>query len=145
MTVPPNNNGEEFNKGLSLFNRACFFDAHEVLEEVWNSVPRDGPLRRHLQGMVQLAVAFHHQSTGNHVGARSVLERALRNLSGAERSLPGVDLERRRADLAPGRRYLENQQADVDSGEDAERDVAGDVRDIHFERPPTLPKIALRR
>src|SRR5258706_13152432 len=88
-------NKTEINRGVSLFNRAHFFDAHEVLEDVWRSVPRDGPLDRHyrpscghlrlhLQGMVQLAVAFHHASTGNLVGARSVLKRARGNRNGAD-------------------------------------------------------------
>jgi len=101
--------GADFNHGIALFNHAHFYDAHEVLEDAWRSIPRDEPLRRHLrlhiQGMVQLAVAFHHQSTGNHVGAHSVLERALRNLHGAENSFPDLDLERLRTDLAPWRRY----------------------------------------
>jgi predicted metal-dependent hydrolase len=145
MSAPLNNHGEEFKKGLSLFNHAHFFDAHEVLEDVWNSVPRDVPgdvpVRRHLQGMVQLAVAFHHESTGNHVGACSVLERALRNLTGAERSLPDVDLERLRADLTPWRRYLDSRQHAADSV----RDAAGDARVIRVQRPEALPRIALRR
>jgi len=142
VTVPFNNHGEEFKKGLGLFNRAHFFDAHEVLEDVWNSVPRHVPLRRHLQGMVQLAVAFHHESTGNHVGARSVLERALRNLNGAEHSLPDVDLERLRADLAPWRRYLDSRQLEAGSA----RGAAGDgARVVRVERPQTLPKIGMRR
>jgi predicted metal-dependent hydrolase len=97
----------DFSRGLELFNRAHFFDAHEALEDVWRSVPVGEPLRRHLQGMVQLAVAFHHQSTGNYVGARSVLERALRNLQGAERSFPALDLDLLRAELAPWRDFLD--------------------------------------
>src|SRR4029077_17953342 len=108
-------NNTKLNRGVSLFNRAHFFDAHEVLEDVWNSVPRDQPsgrhLRQHVQGMVQLAVAFHHQSKGNHVGARSVLERALRNISGADNSFPDLDLDRLRADLALWRHYLDNSEA----------------------------------
>jgi predicted metal-dependent hydrolase len=141
MTMTLNNHGEEFKKGLSLFNHGHFFDAHEVLEDVWNSVPRLTPVRLHLQGMVQLAVAFHHESTGNHVGACSVLERALRNLTGAERSLPDVDLERLRVDLAPWRRYLDSRQQTVDSV----RDGAGVARVLRVPRPQALPKIALRR
>ncbi len=145
MTVLPSKNGAEFNKGLSLFNRAHFFDAHEVLEDVWNSVPRHSPLRRHLQGMVQLAVAFHHESTGNHVGAHSVLERALRNLIGAEYSLPHVDLEQLRADLAPWRRYLDGRQRATDLASGAAGDAAGEEREIAAKRPAALPKIELRR
>src|ERR1700716_4279420 len=97
MTMP--HNSGDFGRGLDLFNRAHFFDAHEVLEDVWRALPRDWPLRRHLQGMVQLAVAFHHESKGNHVGARSVLEDAMCNISGADRSLPDIDFDRLRAEL----------------------------------------------
>jgi predicted metal-dependent hydrolase len=104
MTMSPSHG--EFKQGLDLFNRALFFDAHEVLEDVWREVPADRPLRRHLQGVVQLAVAFHHESTGNRVGASSVLDRALRNLNGADRSFPDLDLERLRADLADWREHL---------------------------------------
>jgi predicted metal-dependent hydrolase len=122
------------NDGLNLFNRGHFFDAHEVLEDVWRSLPRDQPMRRHLQGLVQLAVAFHHQSTGNHVGARSVLERAIRNLNGADQSLPELDLERLRADLEIWRRYLENSA-----------DKKGPaIRDVRTRVAPALPKIQRR-
>ena len=102
MAMPPNHG--DFNRGVDLFNRAQFFDAHEVLKDVWRPLPRDRPSRRrfrlHLQGLVQLAVAFHHESTGNYVGARSVLERAVRNLEGADRSFPDLDFDRLRAELA---------------------------------------------
>lgn len=100
---------EGFALGLDLFNRGHFFEAHEALEDIWRAVARDLPSRRlrlHLQGLIQLAVAFHHHSTGNLVGARSVLARALRNLRGAERSFPDLDFERLRAELADWERYL---------------------------------------
>ena len=93
-------------RGLALFNSAHFFDAHDALEDVWREAPLHSHRRRHLQGLVQLAVAFHHQSTGNLVGARSVLERALRNIEGAEESFPEVDWERLRTNLRPWREYL---------------------------------------
>lgn len=69
----------EFLRGVELFNRGEFFDAHEVLEDVWRAAPAHE--KKFLQGVVQIAVAFHHYSTGNRVGMRSVLERAIRNLS----------------------------------------------------------------
>jgi predicted metal-dependent hydrolase len=103
-------NNEDFNRGLDLFNHSHFFDAHEALEDVWRALPRDLPSRRHLrlnmQGMVQLAVAFHHVSTGNLVGARSVLERAIRNLNGAERSFPDLDFDRLRPALTLWQKHL---------------------------------------
>ena len=64
--------------GIRLFNEARFFDAHEALEDVWRDAPLES--KKFLQGLVQVAVAFHHYSTGNRIGMRSVLERAIRNL-----------------------------------------------------------------
>jgi uncharacterized protein len=96
----------DLTRGLDLFNRSHFYDAHEALEDAWRESPRGVPLRRHLQGLVQLAVAFHHESRTNLVGARSVLDRALRNLSGAEESFPSLDFKRLRADLAAWQRHL---------------------------------------
>jgi predicted metal-dependent hydrolase len=126
-------NHRDFNRGLDLFNRAHFFDAHEVLEDIWRSLPRDRPSRRHLQGMVQLAVAFHHESTGNHVGARSVLARAMRNLNNADSSFPDLDLDRMRAELELWRRYLDDSEG------------ASDRRDVRRHTAPALPKIMRRR
>jgi predicted metal-dependent hydrolase len=132
--------------GVALFNRAHFFDAHEVLEDLWRSVPRDCASRRHLrlhlQGMVQLAVAFHHQSKGNHVGARSVLERAMRNLNGADSSFPDLDLDQLRAELAPWRQHLDNSK-----GAGAKKLDGRDVHrhDVLNRTAPALPKIMLRR
>jgi len=140
MATPPNST--DFNRGVQLFNRAHFFDAHEVLEDVWRSVPRDQPsqvnLRRHLQGMVQLAVAFHHESTGNHVGARSVLARAIQNLNGAYSSFPDLDLDRLRADLVPWQEHLDNCE-----GLPGERSVLHHVLHHNVPRRAELPKIKI--
>ena len=70
---------EQYREGIELFNRAAFFDAHEALEDVW----REAPLaeKKFLQGLIQVAVALYHHGNGNFIGARSVLRRALRNLS----------------------------------------------------------------
>jgi uncharacterized protein len=94
--------------GLELFNGRRFFDAHEAWEDVWREIPRDQAARRHMQGLVQMAVAFHHWTTGNLAGARSVLARSLRNLDGAESSFPSIDLVRIQSDAEIWLRYLEN-------------------------------------
>jgi len=135
-------NNTELNRGLDLFNRAHFFDAHEVLEDVWREAPLHSPSRRHLQGLVQVAVAFHHQSTGNHVGARSVLERALRNLNGADSSFPDLDLDRLRAELEVWRRYLDNSEG-AGKKKLEERDIRR--HDVLNSSAPALPKIMKRR
>ena len=76
MTYPESS---QFALGVDLLNRGEFYDAHEVLEDVWRAAPE--PERRFLQGLIQVAVAFHHHSRGNRIGFRSLLERAIRNLS----------------------------------------------------------------
>jgi len=68
-----------FQHGIQLFNAANFFEAHEVLEDVWRAAPE--PERKFLQGLIQVAVALHHHSRGNIIGCQSLLARAGRNLS----------------------------------------------------------------
>jgi hypothetical protein len=75
-----------------------------------------------------LAVAFHHQSSGNLVGAQSVLERALRNLAGAKDSFPDMDWKDLRTKLKPWREYLA----------EARHTPAGSS-------PPALPKVLLQK
>jgi predicted metal-dependent hydrolase len=91
-------NGEEwFARGISLFNAQRFFDAHEVWEDWWRATVH--PEKQTMQGLIQVAVAMHHHTTGNCDGARSVMERALRNLEGSGNEFRGVNLSRLREDL----------------------------------------------
>ena len=127
---------EDFNRGIDLFNRARFFDAHEVLEDFRRPLSTKKPSRRHVQGMIQLAVAFHHHSTGNYVGALSVLDRATRNLHGAEDSFPDLDLDALRVQLSPWRQFL------TDHGGAGRHKSHGSK--IEPRNPPALPKIVRR-
>lgn len=70
---------ELYVRGVHLFNQSEFYEAHEVLEDVWRA--STGPEKLFLQGLIQVAVALHHHSTGNIIGARSLLGRALKNLN----------------------------------------------------------------
>ncbi len=56
-----------------MFNEEYFFEAHEVLEDVWH-VERGEP-RLFLQGLIQVCAAYHHFQNGNLVGAMTLLER----------------------------------------------------------------------
>jgi uncharacterized protein len=76
--------------GIELFNEHRFFEAHEVLEDVWRDAPE--PERKFLQGLIQVAVAMVHHSRGNSIGCRSVLERARRNLAKYPAVHGGLDL-----------------------------------------------------
>jgi uncharacterized protein len=86
-----------FARGISHFNRGEFFAAHEELEDAWRAERSDA--RLFLQGLTQVAVALHHHSTGNLAGAKSVLARALRNLSGYPDRYHQIELERLRKEL----------------------------------------------
>jgi predicted metal-dependent hydrolase len=88
---------EAYRRGLELFNRGEFFDAHEVLEDVWRAAPP--PEKKFLQGLIQVAVGLHHHSRGNMAGARSLLARAHRNLSAYPARHGGIDLARFRAQV----------------------------------------------
>lgn len=77
-------------KGIELFNRAAFFDAHEALEDVWRAAPLAE--KKFLQGLIQVAVALYHHGNGNSVGARSVLRRGFRNLSRYPEGFGGIHL-----------------------------------------------------
>jgi predicted metal-dependent hydrolase len=81
---------KNYRDGIALFNQHSFFEAHEVLEDVWRAAPE--PERKFLQGLIQVAVALHHHSRGNLVGCRSLLDRARRNLSTYPAEYGGVDL-----------------------------------------------------
>ena len=140
--------------GVALFNRAHFFDAHEGLEDVWREAPLHSVSRRHLQGMVQLAVAFHHQSKGNHVGAQSVLERAMRNLHGADSSFPSLDLDRLRTELEVWRRHLDHSERADDKKNDKKNEKKNEKKfevrnvrrhDVLDNSAPALPKIKIRK
>ena len=58
-------------QAAALWNEHLFFEVHEVLEAVWKTAA--GDLRQGLQGLIQIAVAFHHQAHGNPRGAKSLL------------------------------------------------------------------------
>ena len=81
-----------FIRGVRLFNQGRFFEAHEILEDVWRAAPNLE--KQYLQGLIQLAVAFHHQSTGNSVGACSLVERGTRNLSQASADFGNIGRDR---------------------------------------------------
>jgi uncharacterized protein len=95
---------EGLTRGVALFNSGHFFEAHEVLEDVWRAAPEAE--RRFLQGLIQLAVAFHHRSTGNLVGAASLMQRGARNLSLCSEDFGGIRLSQLLEAIAAWQRTL---------------------------------------
>jgi len=93
-----------YSRGVDLFNRAAFFEAHEVWEDVWRVAAE--PEKKFLQGLIQIAVAFHHHAHGNLAGARSLLERSRKNLAGYPDGFCGVRLAPLLQSLAEWQRAL---------------------------------------
>lgn len=80
-----------FEEGIALFNDGRFYEAHEVLEDVWR--PTQGQPRIFLQALIQIAVGLHHHSTGNVVGTRSLLARGASKLSQYPDDYCGLDVQ----------------------------------------------------
>ncbi|MBZ5570949.1 MAG: DUF309 domain-containing protein [Acidobacteriia bacterium] len=99
---------DEYARGIALFNQARFFESHEVLEDMWRAAP--AAEKKFLQGMVQTAVAFHHYSTGNRVGMRSVLDRAIGNLAEDPGRFGEVDLPLLRKSLNQWREAMDKER-----------------------------------
>ena len=93
-------------RGIEFFNSGEFYDAHEVLEDVWR--PEQGPHKLFLQGLIQVAVALHHHSTGNVVGCRSLLKRASRNLSSYPENYLNLNLTPFHASISAWQTALEH-------------------------------------
>jgi predicted metal-dependent hydrolase len=67
-----------YQKGLDAFNSGNFYEAHEHWEEVWLETPH--PDKMFLQGLIQVAAAFHHYSRSNLQGTRNLLRAGLLKL-----------------------------------------------------------------
>ena len=78
-------------RGLELIRDGEYFEAHEELEDEWRDAP--AAERDFLQGLVHVAVAWHHAGRGNRPGCERQLEKAARRLSAYTPSHRGVDVE----------------------------------------------------
>jgi len=73
--------GRAIVRAAALWNEALFFEVHEVLEAVWQR--EAGERRQALQGLIQIAVAWHHLAHGNPRGARTLLREGRARLAAA--------------------------------------------------------------
>lgn len=64
---------------FELFNRQKFFEAHEVLEDLW-LVDKHGPNGNFYKGLIQLAGAFVHLQKNRPQPAAALFKLALANL-----------------------------------------------------------------
>jgi len=87
----------EFEKGLAEFNRGCFFECHDTLEELWSGIR--GPSREFFQGLIQVSVGFYHLGNDNRGGALTMLRRGLARLARYPDDYAGFELGALRGDV----------------------------------------------
>jgi hypothetical protein len=85
-------------QAAALWNAGLFFEVHEVLEAEWKTAA--GAMRQALQGLIQLAVAFHHLVHGNRRGARKLLREGRARLAPHVAVLGALDVATLLADTA---------------------------------------------
>lgn len=78
-------------KAALLFNHHLFFEVHEVLEAQWRT--EHDPVRLFLQGLIQIAVAFHHLERRNFRGAVALLRDGLEKLMPYRPAFLSVELQ----------------------------------------------------
>jgi len=71
MADSPDTPDALFHRGVELFNRGEFFDAHEVWEDLWRDC--GSAERRFFQALIQAAVSAYHYRRGNETGATRLL------------------------------------------------------------------------
>lgn len=82
-----------FAQGVARFNALEFWEAHEAWERLW--LASSGDEKRFLQGLIQLAAAYHHVRRGTFRGAVRLFDAALEKLEPFPEAHGGV--ERREA------------------------------------------------
>lgn len=78
-----------FIRGVEHFNALEFWDAHEAWEELWLVAETD--VEQFLQGLIQVAAAYHHMKRGTFRGGVRLFDAGLRRLSAFPRRFSGID------------------------------------------------------
>lgn len=94
-------------RAASLWREGLFFEVHEILEAVWQR--ERGDRRQGLQGVIQIAVAWHHLAHGNPRGARRLLREGRSRLAAVPlESVPALDVAALLAATAPAAAALDD-------------------------------------
>ena len=87
---------EALREGIDLFNQERFWEAHEVLEEIWH--PATGVDRDTIQGLILTAAALVHYQKDEKTVCVSILGRAQEKL-GTLDQFKGLDIRRLRTSI----------------------------------------------
>ena len=78
-----------FRDGIAHFNATEFWEAHESWETLWLAAESD--VKRFLQGLIQVAAAFHHVKRGTLRGAPRLFAAGMAKLAPFPHDFCGVD------------------------------------------------------
>jgi len=101
-----------FSESVALFNAGEWYPCHDGFEELWHET--QGPSRRALQGILQIAVSQLHLQRGNQRGATVLLGEGLGRLQAYGPVQLGLDLNHLRSGAQAWLQALQ-QQRPVDS------------------------------
>lgn len=76
-------------RGVEHFNAREFWEAHEAWEEIWLAAESD--VEQYLQGLIQLAAAYHHMQRGTLRGGIRLFDASLRRLAAFPAGHCGID------------------------------------------------------
>jgi len=100
---------DEFRRGVDLFNRREYFEAHQVWEEVWRTAGEDE--KKFFEALIKMAAGLHLRfNRGAGRGARNLLVQALLALEGYRPACLGVDVDRLHAELSTYTERVEEQK-----------------------------------
>jgi len=83
-------------EGLRLFNAGEYFEAHEALEDAWNT--EKGKVRELYRGILQIAVVYLHITRQNYNGAVKVYDRSQKWLKDWPELCRGIEVGQLRKD-----------------------------------------------
>jgi len=83
---------EAFDRGIELFDRRRFFEAHECFEFIWRASPADE--RSFWKGLTQYAAALCHCQRDNTRGALALMARASAYLVAYPSPYRGVEIHK---------------------------------------------------
>lgn len=87
---------ETLQRGIDLFNQERYWEAHEVLEEIWH--PATGTDRDVIQGLILTAAAFVHYQKNENAICVSILGRAMEKFDTLD-NFKGLDTKRLRTEI----------------------------------------------
>jgi predicted metal-dependent hydrolase len=97
---------EWLRNGVELIRRGEYFEAHEELEEAWRAA--EAAEKDFFQGLVHVAVAWHHAGRGNRPGCERQLVKAARRLEPFAPEHRGVDVAAVLASVAAAQLVVES-------------------------------------